>query len=228
MATIVNEGTKDYRVTRNSIYVGSVVKLKNGSKLTDDLSIVNCEKYRTILFSKNEDNNAVDLLYKSPLYPIFGYNDNIDQDSLFVTGACSLEEILEFYGFNYLLYYDDAISIKNIYFSDTFLKHNLRLFGITKKFVDETCVYPKDKDNDDFYIKLKFIVKSICSELDENGKVSFSHLYQSGKLPVEIIDAILEARELSKYQTNKKSFISKCDSFTPVKEEGIIKKLRYK
>ena len=105
MATIVNEGTKDYRVTRNSIYVGSVVKLKNGSKLTDDLSIVNCEKYRTILFSKNEDNNAVDLLYKSPLYPIFGYNDNIDQDNLFVTGACSLEEILEFYGFNYLLYY---------------------------------------------------------------------------------------------------------------------------
>ena len=50
MATIVNEGTKDYRVTRNSIYVGSVVKLKNGSKLTDDLSVVNCEKYRTILF----------------------------------------------------------------------------------------------------------------------------------------------------------------------------------
>ena len=234
MSVIANEGTKDYRVCSSMIYAGRVVKSNNKSHLNINLKdtyfFEDLEDYRSELFVIDGNGQAIDLLYRSPLYPVIGHADTklIDKSPIVVKDAVCLGAMVDGLGLNFLFHYYDAVTLKNILFSGYFLKYNLGLFGLDK---DKLKMNHKDLVLFDEDNKLTDQFKGILTRLEQLIKVygyeSVSDLVVEGKLPLEYIIAIDSLSKVSELSKSKSNIFRKVDSFSRVKEEGPVKKLKY-
>lgn len=225
----------NYRIRRENIYVGKVVRtidsiyrnkgdmvfrIKPGQLLTS------CWRpYRSMLFVPNEEKLSNDLLYQSPSYPILNITDDetclkLEEKSIVIKDACNLEALLEYFGYNEDLTYEDIIRIRKIFFTGRYAKDNCELFGF-KEIKPEDYTYYKESIKVTDPRELKRLIEQERRSQQE-GHRSFHGISES-VLPSEYFDALdtlgdntlLEAIQLHE----------KMDAFAPHKEEGMIKKL---
>lgn len=139
---------KMYRISRDDIYVGQVVKgeglVRNhldhdylGIK-AGELGVIQPRALRSILFSPSRENFAVDLLYDSPLYPVLNMtNDEVCmayyKDSILVDRAVNLGEILAYYKFEQNLVFEEVQQIRRAFFGGGFAQLYEKDFDITGK-----------------------------------------------------------------------------------------------
>lgn len=213
MNKIVNAGTKCYRVSRSEIYVGKVVNKQDQEE----------HIYRSILFSINNDNLSQDLLYKSPNYPVINISDCADAAAIVVDHIYSLNSVLDYFHFNFLLYYPDVLTIKNLFFNKNFVINNLGLFGIEKEEVRNSSFYEEGMSVQDFVNKIRHMTNT---KKKLGSKDPILDLVKEGYLPLEFIDVIYKACEISEIALQNKPKLKNIDAFTPLKIEGPIKRLK--
>lgn len=207
----------DYKIDRDSIYVGEVIKPidffkyqyrceETGQKVEGKLRVDSYDLYRSILFTKDEENFAVDLLYQSPRYPILSITDeNICMNSdILVKDPYNLEPLLKYFGHSKKLSFEEILEIRKTYFSGSFGIDNCELFGMQEK-------------NDDFW-------KYITSE-GYNSNRKFLTYTNEGVLPTSMLYT-LDARGNKKFYEVFLSENKKMNAFKPHKREGYIKKIR--
>lgn len=225
-----------YKVCRDKIYVGEVIKTKCVyhpgrigilKQKTEKLEVDHWRGYRSILFTLTEDNLANDLLYNSPNYPILNISDNkkcmdFDDHIILVKDAYNLSELLRYFGYNKELTYKNIIKIRKTFFSRKFVYDNCELFGYKESNPENWTYYkygieitdPKKIKKCIAYYKRKQLL----------GHRSFSSTPKN-ELPRECWDALIERRDSTLLE-----FLScdhgKLDIFAPHKHEGKIKKLR--
>lgn len=233
MASIVNEGTKDYRVCRDTIYAGSVIKTKRVLTIDNKIYVPDYTKLRSTIFTINEDGLAQDLLYNAPNYPIRGISDSSKTNNdIIINNAFKMKPLLDLYGFCNLLYYIDIITAKNIFFSGSFVKHNLGLFGIDKEALLKCSALCTNGVNTSIEDRVHELIDYIYSVSDLeirdefDSDIKLSELIKKGRLSIDLIDLIDELVELNEIQKKQKSIFRKIDSFTPVKEEKNVKRLK--
>ena len=226
---------KKYKINRDNIYVGEVVKTDKIYRYEGDhdffltkpgqLSTGGWFLYRSMLFVPNEENLSNDLLYNSPNYPILNVTDdkiclNLKEESIVIKDACNLAELLKYFGYNEELTFDDIIKIRKTFFTGKFAMDNCELFG-WKEIKPEDLTYYKNgvKVTDP-----KELEKRIEQERksQQAGHRSFTGTSKS-ILPTEYWSV------LNKMGDNDLKYAiewhEKVNAFTPHEQEGPIKKL---
>lgn len=135
--------TTKYKVKRNDIYIGEVIKTRYIKRYTGDSNLYNIEpgqlyspnwySYRSILFVLTKNKMANDLLYNTDNYPILNITDdnvfyNLEND-IVIKDAYNLGDLLEYYCFDDYLSYTDIVDIRKTFFSGRFAKDHCELFG---------------------------------------------------------------------------------------------------
>lgn len=135
---------EDYVVRRDAIYVGEVVKSNTVYRLEGDknseynqpekLTTSIWTNYRSMLFVPDENLFSNDLLFDSPAYPVLNITDDetclsLGNDSVFIKDACSLDKLLEYYGYPEELTLEDVKKLREIFFTGHFAKDNCQMFG---------------------------------------------------------------------------------------------------
>jgi len=228
---------KNYKVKRDNIYVGAVVKSNKIFRVTSNNNLFN-EKigqlvslgaywnYRSMLFIPNEKKLANDLLFNSPCYPIINFTDDefclsLEEDSIIIKKACNLSQLLKYFGYGEELTYEDILKIRKTFFTGKFAKENCRLFGWEEKRPEELVYY-----NDGVVVtdprELKKLIEKE-KEARRNGKRQFFEMTDS-ILPKEYWD-ILDSLGDASLMESLCSYGVKRNAFAPHKEEGPIKKL---
>lgn len=210
----------NYKIDRKNIFVGEVAKIKN-LKVFDNISnykkflVINKGNYeplRTILFAKNEDKKAKDLLYDSENYPILGISNlkDVKANDIIITNIYNLELLLEFYGFNKEITLDDAREIRRKFFSGNFAINNSKLFGYKE------C----ESEISDIFIKKVYNSETPTAKKRGRTFIKIGECY----LPEIYFYAInkLENNSLIDVILKKEK---KVNSFKPEKEEGNVRKL---
>ena len=119
-----------YVCKRNEVCGGLLLFNKN----IDDFAFDNSNVSRGILFSKDDNGYANDLIYDVEKYPIKGLN-NISADSYFVNYFVELEELLRYLGYRNDLTQSDLNRIyKKFILHSRWLHHNKELFGLLKMY----------------------------------------------------------------------------------------------
>ncbi len=136
---------RKYMVSRDNIYVGEVVRTDKIYRYEGDtdffrtksgqLDTVSWFSYRSMLFVPNEEKLSNDLLYSSPSYPILNITDDetclaLGEKSIVIIDACNLAALLEYFGYNKDLTYDDIMRIRKTFFTGRFAQDNCELFGM--------------------------------------------------------------------------------------------------
>lgn len=226
---------KKYKVCRENIYVGEVVKTRcvyhrgivgvlNTGK--GQLDIGSWRSYRSILFTTTEEKLANDLLYNSPNYPILNITDDeicmdFDRSITLVKDAYNLAELLKYFGYNEELTYKDIIKIRKTFFSGKFAYDNCELFGRKEMKPEDWTYYSHGIEITD----PKKIKKCIAYEriLQLLGHRSFG---STGKniLPREYFDVLNNRRDSTLTECLTYDH-EKLDAFAPHKHEEKIKKL---
>lgn len=138
--------TRNYKVSRDDICVGLVARTDNIYRYEGDtdffctkpgqLSVGSWFSYRSMLFVPNEDKLANDLLYKSPNYPILNITDDDIclklGEGIIIKGTCNLAPLLEYFGYNKELVFEDIMRIRKTFFTGHFAQDNCELFGWKK------------------------------------------------------------------------------------------------
>lgn len=232
MSSIVNEGTKDYRVCRDTVFAGAVIKPNSIMQTNNGIFIPSYDKLRSTIFTINENGLAQDLLYNSPNYPVLGISKKelISKDEPLIYNSFSMAPLLNLYGFCNLLYYVDIITAKNIFFSGSFVEHNLELFGINKEALINCDLFSINGYNTSLNERIKELMDYIYTNYnftyDEFSDMNLSNLIKKGRLPIELIDLIDQIVEVGEIQKSHKKLFKKADPFEPVKEEKNVKRLR--
>ncbi len=222
---------RNYKVCRDNIYVGQVVKTDNVYQKintnscpnkSDQLTAGNHHFYRSILFTPNAGNLANDLLYQSPTYPILNITDDKTclglENSIVVTDACNLAPLLEYFRYNKELSYKDLLNIRKQFFTGEFAKDNCELFGF-KEIGQEDHIYFKRgiQITDPKKLKLKMLKEKIKNQY--YGYRTFTKCNQN-VLPREYFDSLDKFGDMYARWWHKK-----INAFAPSPNEGHIRKL---
>lgn len=135
---------RNYLVDRDNVFAGQVINAKNLYQSYDHTKVypMNFNILRSTLFTLNKDNFADDLLYDSKNYPILNvtdsskvmdYNNKSCDSKLFITDAVNISKLLEHYGYNEKLTYDEVLKIRKEIFSYIFLNIHIFDFGYVMK-----------------------------------------------------------------------------------------------
>ena len=221
---------KKYVVCRDEIYVGEVVRTDSIYRYEGDddffrtkpgqLSPCSWRSYRSMLFVPNEDKLSNDLLYRSPNYPILNVTDdnaclNLGENSIVINDACNLAALLEYFGYKKDLTYEDIMEIRRTFFTGRFGMDNSKLFGM-EEFIPSHFM-PNITDHDKRYELYKKSL-SLGSER-QFGSIS------TNELPRELM-AVLDERGNKSLMDVINGFDEKIDTFTPHKEESLVKRLK--
>lgn len=213
---------KKYKVCRDNIYVGEVIKLSSGIERNEgdfdffytkpgQLYPTGFYSFRSMLFTPNESKYSEDLLYNSPSYPVLNVTDDkiclkLKENDIVVANAYNLELLLKYFGYKEELTIEDIIKIRKTFFTGRFGMDNSRLFGM-REFVPGDF-HPEITDVE----KREELYRKTLNLYSERQFGSIS----TNVLPRELMD-ILDDRGRD----------TRClyDSFKPNKEEGHVKKL---
>lgn len=185
--------------------------------------------YRSMLFVPDENRMSNDLLYKSPNYPVLNItNDdtclNLGKNSVVIRDICNLEKLLEYFGFNQELTFEDIIKIKQTFFTRSFVENNCYLFGLKEVMAENITFYNNNR--------------IITDPLEiEKRKRDFRYRQLSGHrlftsipekiLPEDYWDVLIGRGEDIEIYTNYLFLKMKNmkNAFTPHPDEGRIRKL---
>lgn len=228
---------RKYVVCRDDIYVGEVVQADCIYRYEGEHNFFNNTKpgqlttnlggeYRSILFVPNEDKLANDLLYRTPSYPILNVTDdetclNLEEDSIVIRGAYNLAVLLEYFGYQKDLTYEDIIRIRKTFFTGRFAKDHCELFGWKESKPEDMTYYKNGVE----ITELKELRRCIAQERrsQKSGHRSFGTISES-VLPREYWN-ILDDRGDHTLRDVIEGWSERMNAFTPPKEEGPIKKL---
>ncbi len=207
---------KEYTIKRNDLYIGEVVSTTLRSiyrYLGDDnyfrtepeqLHVGNYQTSRSILFTLDKENKAIDLIYKSPHYPVINITDDetlyteLERYPFIIKGAYSLERLLAFFDYCEYLGYTEIKEIKRRFFSGMFARKHCELFGYQKVDKNDFFTYtPMEED--------PILPRELFYILDGLGDNTLEYYFNMLQYGIEI----------------------KLDAFKPSKREGNIKKLRF-
>lgn len=213
----MSKAIDNYKINRDAIYVGEVIKpidflkyqyknFQTGKKEESKLRASSYDSYRSILFIRDEEDFALDLLYQSPRYPILSITDeNICMNSdIVIKDPYNLSLLLKHFGYDKNLSYKELLEIRKTYFTGSFGIENCELFGM------------KEKDD--------ALWKHITSE-GYNSERKFLTYTNEGILPPSMLYT-LDTRGNKKQSQTFLSESKKINAFKPHKKEGYIKKIR--
>lgn len=151
---------RNYKVNRDNIYVGEVVRTDSIYRYNGDTDFFRTKpvmldtgswfSYRSMLFVPNEELLSNDLLYQSPNYPILNVTDDniclsLGEKSIVIKDACNLAALLEYFGYNRELTFEDILKIRNTFFTGRFAKDNCELFGWKETMAEDVTFYAYGK-----------------------------------------------------------------------------------
>lgn len=226
---------RKYKANRNNIYVGEVVRTDRIYRYEGDSDFFLTKpnqlyagsyfSYRSMLFVPNEERLSNDLLYRSPNYPILNVTDDetclaLGEKSIVINDACNLAALLEYFGYNKDLTFEDIMRIRKTFFTGRFAMDNCELFGWKEDKPEDWTYYKNGVEITDS----KELERRIAEERksQQAGHRSFTGVSES-ILPREYWDVLdrmgdNDLRYAIKWQ-------EKMDAFAPHKQEGPVKKL---
>lgn len=225
----------NYKVCRDNIFVGEVARTNSIYRYEGDIDFFRTKPsqlttgswfhYRSMLFVPNEQKLANDLLYRSPNYPILNVTDdetclNISSDTIVIKDACNLAQLLEYFGYNKELTFEDLVAIRKNFFTGRFAMDNCELFGWKEHQPEDATYYENGQEITDPR-KLKRRIEEARAE-QRAGHRSFSGVSEH-VLPREYWDVL--DRMGNNTSTAVLTGYEKTDIFAPHKQEGPIKKL---
>lgn len=226
---------RNYKVSRDNIYVGEVVKTDSIYRYEGDMNLF-CTKpgqlctdswisYRSMLFVPNEEKLSNDLLYLSPSYPILNVTDDetclgLGEKSIVIKDACNLSALLEYFGYNKDLNYEDIMRIRKMFFTGRFARDNCELFGWKEIMAEDLTFYDYGKEVTDSR-ELERRRRQFRAE-QAAGHRSFVGIPES-VLPREYWDVLDDRGDNTLIDAIQ--WHEKMNAFTPHKQEGPIKKL---
>ena len=220
----------NYVICRDDLYIGTVIKTNKKNIIIDDkshrLRVFSFNEYRNILFTPNEIGLAEDLMYASPEYPIlnitdtrlfFGYKDDIT----LIHDIYNLGNLLDYLGYGMYLSYKDIIKIRKTLFNGKFISQNPELFGWQELNFEDFVFY---KDGIPITDKKEIDKRKWQFILDKSKNNIFQTSIRYNEQLKEF-ESILESKSdnsiFEAFFGNK----VKANNFTPVREEGKIKKI---
>lgn len=170
---------RKYKIKRNSIYVGAVVKTdriyRNDEKDPQAglLDTGAWEHLRTILFTLDNNMFANDLLYQTKAYPVLNITSDdiclrLDDDSILIKEVCNLDGLLEYFGYAEELNYKDIVSIRKIFFDGKFAKNYCELFGYKRFKNNNTVIYQYNEEgilSDEYWMALNDLGNSSIKDV---------------------------------------------------------------
>lgn len=226
---------RKYNVKRDDIYVGEVVRTDKIYRYQGEydffrtkpgqLDTGSWHSYRSILFVPNEKKLSNDLLYRSPSYPILNVTDDesclgLGEKSIVIKDACNLAALLEYFGYNQNLTYEDIMKIRKTFFTGKFAKDNCELFGWKETMAEDVTFYSYGKEvTDPKELKMR---RDEFRNLQQAGHRSFTGVFES-KLPKEYFDVLDDRGDNTLMDAIQ--WHEKMNAFTPHKQEGPVKKL---
>ena len=226
---------RKYKVSRNNIYVGEVVRTDRIYRYEGDNDLFRTKpgqldteswfSYRSMLFVPNEEKLSNDLLYRSPSYPILNVTDDetclgLGEKSIVIKGACNLAALLEYFGYNKDLTFEDIMRIRKTFFTGRFAMDNCKLFGWKETKPEDWTYYKNGVEVTD----PKELKRRIAQERrsQQAGHRSFTGVSES-VLPREYWDVLDKMGDNDLMQAIK--WNEKMNAFAPDKQEGPVKKL---
>lgn len=227
---------RNYKVNRDNIYVGEVVRTDSIYRYNGDTDFFRTKpgmlntgswfSYRSMLFVPNEELLSNDLLYQSPNYPILNVTDDniclsLGEKSIVIKDACNLAALLEYFGYNRELTFEDILKIRNTFFTGRFAKDNCELFGRKETMAEDVTFYAYGKEVTDPK-ELEKRRRQFRAE-QQSGHRSFSGVSEH-VLPGEYWDVLDDRGDNSLIDAIE--WHEKMNAFKPHKEEGLVKKLK--
>lgn len=226
---------KKYKVNRDNIYVGEVVRTDRIYRYEGDTDFFRTKPgqldtgswfpYRSMLFIPNKEKLSNDLLYRSPSYPILNITDDetclgLGEKSIVIKDACNLAALLEYFGYNKDLTFEDIMRIRKIFFTGRFAKDNCELFGWKESKPEDYTYYENGVEVTD----PKELKRRIAQERrsQQAGHRSFTGVFES-VLPREYWDVLDKMGDNDLMHAIE--WHEKMNAFTPHKQEGPVKKL---
>lgn len=222
-----------YKVNRSDIYVGQVVRTDDIYRSEYDshrikegqLTICSWFSYRSMLFVPNEEKLSNDLLYNSPSYPVLNVTDddiclNLEKESIVIKDAYNLNPLLEYFGYDKELTFEDIMEIRKKFFTGRFAKDHCELFGYKETMAEDLTFYAYGKEVTDPKELEKHRRNFRANQ--KAGHRMFGGIYES-PLSNEYFDVLDDRGD----HTFMDSMIwqEKMDAFKPDKREGKIKML---
>ena len=226
---------RKYKVSRDNIYVGEVVKTDEIYRYEGDSDFFRTKpgqlktgswfSYRSMLFVPNEEKLSNDLLYRSPSYPILNVTDDeiclgLGEKSIVIKDACNLAALLEYFGYNKDLTFEDIMRIRKTFFTGRFAKDNCELFGWKETMAEDVTFYTYGKKVTDPK-ELERRKKQFRAE-QAAGHRSFSGVSES-VLPREYWDVLDDRGDHTLMEAIE--WHEKMNAFAPHKQERAVKKL---
>lgn len=226
---------KKYKVNRDNIYVGKVVRTDRIYRYEGDSDFFRTKpgqldtdswfSYRSMLFIPNEEKLSNDLLYQSPSYPILNVTDDetclsLGEKSIVIKDACNLAALLEYFGYNEDLTFEDIMRIRKNFFTGRFAMDNCELFGWKEVKPEDYTYY----ENGVLVTDLKKIERRIAQERrsQQAGHRSFTGVSEN-VLPREYWDILDKMGDNGLMHAIE--WHEKMNAFAPHKQEGPVKKL---
>lgn len=226
---------RNYRVKRNDVCVGEVIKTSDIYRYTGESELYDLKQNnlyvhswiscRSMLFVIDAERRATDLLYQSPTYPILNVTDDdvclsLGDGAIVIQDAHNLEMLLAYFGYGENLSYKDILRIRRKFFTGHFAMDNCELFGW-----DETK--PKDLE---FYSEgqkisdpKKLLELRNQFEAERQAGHRLFGKATTGILPDDywVIDDLGDKTLLDAIHWHEKM-----NAFAPHKEEGMVRKLK--
>jgi len=231
-----------YTVKRDDIYVGRVIgEFEIGENsynlLGKEVKLGAFYKYRSMLFVKNMDNTAEDLLYDSPQYPIYT-PDNIEackNSKIIIDQAYNLSRLLRYYKYDEDLTFLDIERIRKRFFDGKFPIENADKFGLIEidpalqTYYNNLGKVITDPD------ELKVLIKQRRRQIALGGHREFTFDEELNMVPYEMLVTMILPHELfevlrdcgnhSLYDVMN-GYEERINAFKPHKEEGLIRSLK--
>ncbi len=226
---------RKYKVRRDNIYVGEVVRTDSIYRYERDTDLLRTKpgqlntgswfSYRSMLFVPNEKKLSNDLLYRSPNYPILNVTDDetclgLGEKSIVIKDACNLAALLEYFGYNKDLTFEDIMRIRKTFFTGKFAMDNCELFGWKEIQPEDWTYYKKGIKIIDPEELKRIIAQEI--RVQQAGHRLFTGIPES-VLPREYFDVLDKMGDNDLMHALKRH--EKMNTFAPHKQEGPVKKL---
>ncbi len=225
---------RKYKVCRDNIYVGEVVRTNKIYRYEGDTDFFRTKpgqlntdswfSYRSMLFVPNEEKLSNDLLYRSPSYPILNVTDDetclgLGEKSVVIKDACNLAALLEYFGYNMDLTFEDIMRIRKTFFTGRFARDNCELFGWKEIKPEDWTYYENDVEVTD----PKELERRIAQKRKSRERI-FAGI--ESVLPGEYWDVLDKMGDNDLLHAIE--WHEKMNAFAPHKEEGPVKKLIFK
>ena len=227
---------RNYVVDRDQIYVGEVVRTDRIYRYEGDTDFFNTKpgqldtgswrSSRSILFVPTVEKFTNDLLYKSPNYPALNITDDniclgLGTGSIVVKDSFNLSLLLQFFGYQKDLRFEDIMKIRKTFFTGRFAKDNCQLFGYRETMAEDVTFY---KNGEEITNPRELERSRRRFRLEQKaGHRMFSGVFES-PLPSEYWN-ILDDRGDNSFKDVLEGWNEKMNAFVPDKLEGPIKKL---